>query len=320
MKAAVRLEYGPPEVIRIIEMPKPQPKPDEILVRVGATTVNRTDCANLTAKPFIMRFVIGFFKPKLPITGTDFSGVVEEIGEKVTRFKVGDRIWGLNDAGLSSHAEYIVLSEGAAIETIPEGIDYGQAAASAEGAHYAYNMMNKVKLSSGQKALVNGASGAIGSALVQLLKANNIYVTAVCGTAQMDAINSIGADRVIDYQNEDFTKDKEKYDFVFDAVGKSTFGKCKPLLIDKGIYSSSELGPYIQNPFLALITPLLGGKKVIFPIPLNTQASLTMVRGLLETGKFKPLMDKAYPLEEIADAYRYVSSGKKIGNVIITLQ
>lgn len=320
MKAAVRFDYGPPDVIRIKEMPRPVPKPDEVLIKVHAATVNRTDCANLTAKPLIMRFVIGLLKPKLPITGTDFSGVVEAVGVQVTQFKVGDKVWGFKDAGLSSHAEFITFPEGGAMVTVPDGISFEQAAASAEGAHYAYNIINKVKLIAGQKAVVNGATGAIGSALVQLLRVNQIDVTAVCGKEHLDIVRSLGASKVIDYQSQDFTKDTEVYDFVFDAVGKSTFGKCKPLLKDRGIYISSELGPYSQNPFFALITPFLGGKKVIFPVPLNPKASLVLMRGLLQAGKFNPVIDKCYPLADIADAYRYVMSGRKIGNVIVKIQ
>ncbi|MEP2669410.1 MAG: NAD(P)-dependent alcohol dehydrogenase [Cyclobacteriaceae bacterium] len=320
MKAAVRFDYGPPDLIRIKEMPRPTPMPDEVLVKVHAATVNRTDCANLMAKPFIMRFVIGFFKPKLPITGTDFSGVIEAVGEQVSQFKVGDKVWGFKDAGLSSHAEFITFPQDGAMVTVPDGISFEQATASAEGAHYAYNIINKVKLLTGQKAVVNGATGAIGSALVQLLRANQIEVTAVCGREHLDLVRSLGASKVIDYQSQDFTKDTEVYDFVFDAVGKSTFGKCKPLLKDKGVYISSELGPYSQNPFFALITPFLGGKKVIFPVPLNPKASLVLMRDLLETGKFKPVIDKSYPLDEIADAFRYVMSSNKIGNVIVNIR
>jgi NADPH:quinone reductase-like Zn-dependent oxidoreductase len=320
MKAAVRFAYGPPEVIRIKEIIKPVPKPNEVLVKVHAATVNRTDCANLMAKPFIMRFVVGLLKPKLPITGTDFSGIIEAVGEQVTQFKVGDKVWGFKDGGLSSHAEFMIFPEDGAMETIPEGISFEQAAASAEGAHYAYNIINKVKLEPGQKALVNGATGAIGSALVQLLKANQIDVTAVCGGDHTELVRSLGASKVIDYQSQDFTKDADIYDFVFDAVGKSTFSQCKPLLTVQGIYISSELGPYSQNLYFALVTPWLGGKKVIFPVPRNPKASLVLMRGLLETGKFKPMIDKSFPLEEIADAYRYVMSGRKTGNVIIAIR
>ncbi|MEQ8364466.1 MAG: NAD(P)-dependent alcohol dehydrogenase [Cyclobacteriaceae bacterium] len=319
MKAAVRFVYGPPEVLHIEEVPRPIPKPNEVLVKVHAATVNRTDCANLMAKPFIMRFVIGFFKPSLPITGTDFSGVIEEVGEQVTQFNLGDKVWGFKDGGLSSHAEFLTLPEDSAMVTIPVGISFEQAAASAEGAHYAYNIINKVKLTAGQKAIVNGATGAIGSALVQLLKVNQIEVTGVCEGEHMDLVHSLGANKVIDYQSQDFTKDTEIYDYVFDAVGKNTFGKCKPLLKDKGIYISSELGPYFQNLFFALVTPLLGAKKVIFPIPLHPKESLVLMRGLLEEEKFKPVIDRSYPLEEIVDAYRYVMTGRKIGNVLIQL-
>ena len=320
MKAAVRFVFGPPEILRIQEMPQPIPKPNEVLIKVHAATVNRTDCANLMAKPFIMRFVVGLMKPKLPITGTDFSGVIEAVGEQVTQFTVGDKVWGFKDGGLSSHAEFMTFPEEGAMVTIPEGISFEQAAASAEGAHYAYNIINKVNLEARQKALVNGATGAIGSALVQLLIANQIDVTAVCGGEHVDLVRSLGASEVIDYQNQDFTKDAGIYDFVFDAVGKSTFSKCKPLLSDHGIYISSELGPYSENLYFALVTPWLGGKKVIFPVPRDPKASLMLMRDLLETGKFKPLIDKSFLLEEIADAYRYVMSGRKIGNVIVTVR
>lgn len=177
MKAAVRYVFGSPEVIRIEEVPKPVPKATDVLVKVYTATVNRTDCANLTAKPFIMRFVIGFLRPKLPITGTDFSGVVEAVGKAVTHFKVGDKVYGFKDGGLSSHAEYLTFPEAGAMVAVADSISFEEATASAEGAHYAYNMINKVKLKPGQKAVVNGATGAIGSALIQLLRVNHSKIT-----------------------------------------------------------------------------------------------------------------------------------------------
>ena len=230
MKAAFYTRYGSPEVLSVQEVAKPAPQENEVLVRVHATTVNRTDCANLTAKPFIMRFVNGLTKPKRPIPGTDFAGEVEAIGTQVRSFKVGDRVWGLDDFGASSQAEYLCFPVEKAIGIAPAGIPYQQAAASLEGAHYAYNFLNKVTLAAGQKVLLNGATGAIGSALLQFLKYHGLWVTAVCNTQNIELIKSLGADKIIDYTRQDLTDDDGQYDYVFDAVGKSTFGHCKPLL------------------------------------------------------------------------------------------
>ena len=319
MKAAVRTQYGPPELLRVKEVEIPVPKDDEVLVRVHAATVNRTDCGILWARPWIIRFFTGLRKPRLASTGTDFAGVVEAVGKKVTNFSVGNRVWGFADNGLGSHAQYITIQAEGNILTIPEGITFEQAAASPEGAHYAYNFINKIRVKSGDDVLVNGASGAIGSACVQLLRHFGANVTAVCNTPNLDLVRSLGADRVIDYLREDFTKENRQYDFVMDAVGKSTFGKCKPILRPGGIYQSSELGPGGQNIYLPLITKLRGGKRVIFPIPSDVKASLVLIRKLLETGEFRPVIDRTYPLEEIAEAYRYVDSGKKTGNVVLVM-
>ena len=191
---------------------------------------------------------------------------------------------------------------------------------SPEGAHYAYNFITKVKFQPGQKVLVNGATGAIGSAAVQLLKHFGINITAVCNTENIALVKSLGADRVIDYTKEDFTKDEQQYHFVFDAVGKSSFGKCKPLLLPGGIYVSSELGPGLENLYLPLITAIRGGKKVIFPFPVNVKRSILLINNLLEQGKFKPVIDRKYPLEKITEAYNFVVTGQKTGNVVITLE
>lgn len=319
MKAIFRSNYCPPEELGIRELEIPVPKKHEILVRTHATTVNRTDCAILTGKPYVMRLFTGLFKPKSPVPGTDFAGVVEGVGKNVTAFRVGDRVWGFEDTGLGSQAQYFTLSEKKPIALIPAGYTYVQAAASAEGAHYAYNFINKIKLRAGQRVLVNGASGAIGSAIVQLLKSMDVYVTAVCNTKNSGYIRGFGADKVIDYTVEDFTKSPEKYDFVFDAVGKSTFSKCKPVLQKKGIYISSELGPGGQNLFLPLIT-LFSGKKVIFPLPSNITRSMDFIQKLAEEGKFNPLIDTIYPMEEAAEAYVFVQSGQKSGNVLLNFE
>jgi NADPH:quinone reductase-like Zn-dependent oxidoreductase len=319
MKAATRSNYGPPEVLQIKEMETPVPGDNEVLIRVYAATVNRTDCAILKAKPFIMRFFNGLLKPRSPFTGTDFAGKIETVGKNVTNFKPGDQVWGFDEAA-GSHAQYIKLAAKKAIMAMPNHVSYQQAAASAEGAHYALNFINKVKLSAGQQVLVNGATGAIGSALVQFLKYFDVYVTAVCNTKNIELVRSLGAEKIIDYSKEDFTKDTGQYDFVFDAVGKSTFARCKHLLKKRGIYISSELGPGCQNPFLAMITAILPGKKVIFPIPVNIKTSLAFTGELTQKEKFKPVIDRQYPLENIAEAFTYVDSGQKTGNVVITIE
>ena len=319
MRAAYRHEYGTPEVLSIREVPKPVPGSNEILVRVYATTVNRTDCAILTGTPFLMRFFVGLFKPKLNITGTDFAGVVESIGDGVTEFKKGDRVWGFDDMGLSSHADFAIFSRQKAILKIADHVSFSEAAASAEAAHYAYNFINKVKLQPGQKVLVNGATSAIGSALIQFLLYFNLKVAAVGPGSHRKLVESMGVFKFIDFMQEDFTRDNEKYDFVFDAVGKSSFFRCKRLLKKEGIYISSELGSFIQNPILSWGTTFSGGKKVKFPVPTGIRDSLLFVQQLTEKEKFKPIIDRAYPLENIREAYNYVASGKKIGNVILEI-
>ncbi|MFT6865810.1 MAG: NADPH:quinone reductase-like Zn-dependent oxidoreductase [Cyclobacteriaceae bacterium] len=317
MKAALHQNYGSPNAIEIKEAKIPTPKDNEVLVRVCAATVNRTDCAMLRARPFIMRFVTGFFKPKNQISGTDFAGQVEAIGKAVSTFCIGDKVFGFYDLGTSSHAEYLAFNEQKGIAKIPENITFDQAAASLEGAHYAYNIINKLTIRSGEKVLVNGASGAIGSASVQLLKHLGLEVTAVCNTKNLELMRSIGADNVIDFTKEDFTKTKDRFHYIFDTVGKSTFARCKPLLLSQGVYISSELGPMIQNPFLALITPILGRKKVVFPIPLDIRASVLLIKDLLASKKFIPVIDRSYPLEQISDAFHYVETGQKTGNVLL---
>lgn len=319
MLAAYREKYCLPEGLRIVDLPTPQPKENEVLVRVYATTVNRTDYAVLTAKPFIMRFFTGLLRPENPIPGTDFAGVVESVGKQVSRFAVGDRVFGFRDMGLGSQAQYMTIAADQAVGTIPEGISFDQAVASLEGAHYAHNFINKLDAKSGQKVLINGATGAIGSAAVQLAKHMGLLVTAVGNTQNLALLKSLGADKVIDYLQEDFTQDDEQYDFIFDAVGKSTFGQCKSVLAPQGIYLSSELGPWGQNVLLPWFTPFGGGQRVIFPVPKDIHRSVAFMRELLEQGKFNPVIDRKYPLQQIAEAYTYVNSGQKTGNVVLSL-
>lgn len=319
MKAILWTKYGAPDLLKLGEVPTPVPKDNEVLIKVYAVTVNRTDCAMLRAKPFIMRFITGLFKPNNPIMGTDFAGKIEAVGKNVTSLKVGDSVFGFNDKGVSSHAQYLTRAADSDIAIMPANTSFEEATASIEGAHYAYNMLNKVAIKKGQKVLVNGATGAIGSAAVQLLTYYGLDVTTVCNAENSALVKSLGATQVIDYTQEDFTKTNEKYSYIFDTVGKSTFAKCKPLLETNGAYISSELGPNGQNLYLPLITSILGGKKVKFPFPSNIMRSLLLVKKLMEEGKFKAVIDRKYPLEETAEAFRYVESGEKIGTVVINI-
>ena len=317
MRAAVQTEYGPPEVVRIVEVDKPSPQDDEVLVRIHATTVNRTDCANRGANPFFMRLFTGLIRPRVTVLGNEFAGVVEEIGRAVTNFAVGDRVFGYIEGPFGAHAEYLSIPANGSVATIPADVSDVQAAASTEGSHYALAHIRWAKITAGQDVLVYGATGAIGSAAVQLLKTLGVTVTAVCGTAHVELVRGLGADRVIDYLTEDFTQRGQTYDAVIDAVGKSSFGQCKPLLKPNGIYISSELGPHAQNPFLALVGPLSRGKKVGFPIPKHDQMMMKYFQGLMSAGEFKPLIDRTYPLDEIVAAYSYVETGQKVGSVVI---
>jgi NADPH:quinone reductase-like Zn-dependent oxidoreductase len=320
MRAAVQTRYGPPEVVRISEVEKPTAKENEVLVKVHATTVNRTDCACRAARPFFMRFFTGITKPRATILGNEFAGEVEAVGSRVTSFKVGDKVFGYNEGPFGAHAEYLSIREDASLATMPANVTYEQAAPATEGSHYALSHIRAARIRRGQDVLVNGATGAIGSAAVQLLKSLGANVTAVCSTDNLGLVRGLGADRVIDYTVGDFTKDERRYDVVLDSVGKSSFSQCRRILKPRGIYLSSELGPHAQNPFLALVAPLHGGKKVMFPIPKHDRTMVGYLKDLIESGDFKPVIDRTYPLNQIVEAYRYVETGQKTGNVVISIE
>ncbi len=319
MKAAVRSRYGPPDVVRIVETDKPAVGDGDVLVRVHATTVNRTDCAYRAARPFFMRALTGLTRPRLTVLGTEYAGVVEAVGSGVASFAVGDRVFGYNEGPFGTHAEYVSVPHDGAVATMPDGMTFEEAAPGTEGAHYALAFVRKSGVGAGHDVLVYGATGGIGSAAVQLLKQRGATVTAVCDTAHLELVKGLGADRVVDRTAQDFTRDEQRYDAVLDAVGKSTFGRCRRLLKPGGVYSSSELGPGGQNILLPLVTPLFRGRKVVFPFPVEGQEMVRFLRGLMETGEFRPVIDRRYPLERIADAYRYVETGQKIGNVVVTV-
>jgi NADPH:quinone reductase-like Zn-dependent oxidoreductase len=320
MKAIINTKYGPPEVVSIMEIEKPSPNDQEVLIKIFATTVNRTDCGFRSAEYFISRFFSGLFRPKNKTLGNEFAGIIEAIGKNVTTFKIGDRVFGYNDTKFGAHAEYMTMNENDAITTMPFNMTFEEAAPISEGGHYALCDIRAANIKAGQNVLIYGASGAIGSAAVQLVKYFGATVTAVCNTKNVKLIKSLGADLVIDYTKSDFTKTNQTFDFVFDAVGKSSFGICKPLLKEKGIYISTELGKNSENIFLALITPLLGNKKVLFPIPSISKDDIIFLKQLVEIGKYKPVIDRKYELENILEAYKYVESGQKTGNVVITVK
>lgn len=317
MKAAIHTQYGPPEVVHIHEIDKPSPGVNEVLIRVHASTVNRTDCGFRSAEYFVSRFFSGLFKPKQQILGCEFSGTVESVGELVSTYQPGDRVFGYNDNLFGGHAEYLIRNEQDTMALIPANLSFTEAAALTEGAHYALCNIRAAKVDAGDQVLVYGATGAIGSAAVQLLKYFDLEVTAVCNTPNLELVRSLGADYVIDYTNEDFTKTAREYDFIFDAVGKSSFGACKKLLKKNGVYISTELGKNGENIWMALYGLMSKGKKVLFPMPYIHKEDVIFLKNLAERGQFKPLIDRIYPLDEIREAYEYVESRQKIGNVVL---
>ena len=319
MKAIVYTKYGPPEVAKLTEVAQPVPKNNEILLKVYRSTVNRTDSGFRSAEYFISRFWSGLLRPKYPILGCEFAGVVEGIGQDVSVFKKGDKVFGFNDKSFGGHGEYLTIPETAAVAHLPEGLSFNEAAALTEGAHYALVNIRAAKVMPGQNVMVYGATGAIGSAAVQLLKHFGANVVAVCNTKNVELVKSLGANMVLDYQKEDFTSLDNKFEFILDAVGKSSFAACKPLLSTKGIYISTELGKNGVNILYALTTPLWGGKKLLFPIPSITKNDVLFLKQLAQNGEFKPVIDRMYNLEQIVEAYKYVESGQKTGNVVLKI-
>jgi len=319
MNAIVHTKYGPPEVARLTEVAKHRPKSNEVLLKVHASTVNRTDSGFRSAEYFISRFWSGLFRPKYQTLGCEFAGIIEEVGNDVSEFNVGDKVFGFNDETFGGHAEYLCV-ETKDIEKIPANLSLTESTAITEGAHYALCSIRASKIKSGQNAMVYGATGAIGSAAVQLLKHLGVSVTAVCNTKNLELVKSLGADIVIDYQTQDFRKTEQRFELILDAVGKSSFKACKPLLTEKGIYISTELGKNAENIFLALFTPLYSRKKVVFAVPTIDKDDLKFFKQLIENGEFKPVIDREYTLEQIVEAYKYVETGQKTGNVILRIE
>ncbi len=317
MKAVVHDKYGPPEVLRIEEIPRPAPKDDELLVEVRATTVNRTDCHVRKADPILWRFMgTGLLRPKQRQSGSDFAGVVVEVGADAKEFAVGDEVFGTSGYRFGAHAEFLCVKESGRVAIKPADLTFEEAAAIPDGALPALTGFEKLQPLAGKRIVVYGASGALGTASVQLAKHFGAHVTAVCNTKNVELVRSLGADVVIDYLQEDFTKNGQTYDVVLDAVGKHSFLRSRGSLVPGGLYIATDR---LYNFVLAPITARIGSKKVVFDISPSTKDDLRLVKELVEAGKFRPVIDRRYPLEDVVEAARYVETGQKTGNVILTL-
>lgn len=319
MRAIVYEKYGPPEVLRLEEVERPVPKADEVLIKVHATTVNRTDSGLRSAEYFISRFFTGLFRPKRKILGMELAGEVAAVGAAVTQFKVGDHVFGVSADNAGAHAEFICMRESAPLAHKPAGMTFEEAAAVCDGVILALGYLRAADVRDGQRVLIYGASGSIGTAGVQLAKYFGAHVTAVCNTKNVEVVRSLGPDEVIDYLGADFTKNGETYDLIFDAVGKDSFRRCLGSLKPRGMYGSTDLGFYWQNPFLALWTWRIGAKKVLFPIPRYTKKDVLFLKEIIEAGKYRAVIDRCYPLEDVIEATKYVETGQKTGNVVLTV-
>jgi NADPH:quinone reductase-like Zn-dependent oxidoreductase len=320
MKAVVHDTYGSPDVLRLDDVDRPVPEDDEILVKIHATTVNRTDCHIRGANPFLWRlFGAGLLRPKQRLSGSDLAGEVVAVGSAVTKFAVGDHVFGTSGSRFGAHAEYVCVREGALIAHKPAGMSFEEAAAIADGALAALTSLRRVGLREGQKIVVYGASGAMGTAAVQLAKHFGAHVTAVCNTKNVELVRSLGADRVFDYTKEDFTKSGETYDIVLDAVQKHSFRRSRRALKPDGLYVATDLGFLWHVPLLALVSKWIGDRKLIFSLGRPTKEDLLLVKELIEAGKYRAVIDRTYPLEDVVEAAKYVETGQKTGNVVLTL-
>lgn len=312
MQAVVYENYGAPEVLQLRTVAKPTPKANEILIRVKATTVTAGDWHLRAADPFMARFFTGLFKPKNQILGHELAGVVEAVGNEVTRFKVGDEVFGSVGLNSGTYAEYKCLSEDASIAIKPASISFEEAAAVSVGAITAEYFMQKADMKAGQKVLIYGASGSVGSFAVQLAKYHGANVTAVCSTANVGLVKDLGADAVIDYKQQDVTQSGLRFDLVFDAVGKLPFAQAKQLLKPEGSYITVAWTPDL------LWNMLKGSKhKIISGMSKGNPQMMALFKELVEQGKLRPLIDKKYTMHQLPEAHRYVQSGHKKGNVIV---
>ena len=314
MKAVVHDRYGSPEVLRIDEVDKPVPADDEVLVKVHATSVTRTDCHMRAAKPFIWRFWLGLRRPKRRVLGTEFAGEVEAVGSAVTQFAAGDRVFGMRNG---AHAEYVCVREAGLIQPMPTGMSFEEAGGVTDGFNQGLAPLERAKVGADTRLLVYGASGSCGTAAVQLGKHHfGAHVTAVCNTKNVDLVRTLGADEVIDYLKDDFTKSGETYDVVLDAVGKHSFFRSRRALTADGRYFATDR---LYNFPLALLSRYVGRKKVMFTVEQATQDNVVLLKRLLEAGTYRPVVDRTYPLEDVVEATEYVETFQKTGNVVLTV-
>lgn len=318
MRAAVSTRYGTPDVLEIRDVPRPEPKAGEVLVAVHAASVGRTDAGALRPHPLVLgRILYGLLAPRRSILGMDFAGVVEALGAGVTAFKRGDRVFGmLGMLELGAHAQYVCVAQDGYIATMPAGLPFAEAVL-CEGAFYAYHSLKALNIKPGDKILMYGASGAIGTAAVQLAKSFGAQVTAVVATKHLELMTSLGAVRAIDYTKEDFTRIGEAFDGVLDAVGKTTYLRCRRLLKPGAIFAGTDVGPWGQTLLLVIWFSLVKSKKVVVAMPRPIARFVDILKARMEAGQLRAVIDRRYPLEQIADAYRYVETGQKTGIVVI---
>lgn len=320
MKAVVCPQYGPPDVLQLREVAKPAPQDNEVLIRIEAAIAGPADCAFRKGKPFIVKLFYGLRKPKFPIIGTELAGEIEAIGKAVTRFKPGDQVFGLSVNNFGAYAGYTCLAESDPLVVRSAGMTAEEAAAICDGAPTALTFLRDVAhIQPGHRVLINGASGAVGAYAVQLARHFGAEVTGVCSSANVDRVQALGADQVIDYTQADFTQTGQTYDIIFDAVGKRSFSQCKNALTPQGIYLSTVLTWTIIRHMAW--TAMRGGKKAKFATAglMQNKENLNFLKELFAAGKLQAVIDRCYPLEEIVEAHRYVETGHKKGNVVITL-
>lgn len=318
MQAAVSKRYGPPGIIQIRDVPKPEPKAGQILVRVHATTVTRTDSGMLRANPFVARLFMGLRRPRCTTLGMDFAGQVEAVGAGVSSFVPGQRVFGVSPDDFGAHADYLCVAEDGMVAEIPRRLPYAEAVLG-EGAWYANTYLQKLAPKPGEKILIHGASGAIGTAAVQLAKLRGAEVTAVVAAKHLELAQSLGADHVVDYTAQDFTQIGQTFDYVFDAVGKTSYFRCRKLLKPGGAFTATDFGPWCHVPLLAVWCAITGSGRVLFPLPTPDPAFISTLKTHMEAGKFRAVIDRTYPLEDIADAYRYVETQQKTGIVVVSV-
>jgi NADPH:quinone reductase-like Zn-dependent oxidoreductase len=316
VRAVVHNRYGSPDVLRLEDVARPLPGHDEVLVRVRATTVNRTDCHRRAAEPFAWRLVAGLRRPRRQILGSELAGEVAAAGSAVSEFAIGDQVFGLNPWALGAHAEFVCVSASGLIAQIPSGASFAQAAAVCDGGLNALGALRRAGLRKGHKILIYGASGSIGTAAVQLARHFEADVTAVCNTKNVETVRSLGADRVIDYTAEDFTASGQAYDVIYDAVGKHSFRRCKSSLQPGGIYLATDGW---GNMARSLVTSRSGHKRVVFPMAQHAKKDVLFLKQLIEAGEYHAVIDRSYPLEDAAEAARYVETQQKTGNVVLII-